>query len=330
MNSSIRYASWLVLTAFVLAMGLVVLPQAGRAQATGYPIVDSGQTACYDTNGTAGDCAAEGDPLFGQDAQYTGNTPGYTDNGDGTVTDNVTGLMWQQSPDTNHDGMLNAADKKTYTEAVAGAGSLTLAGYSDWRLPTIKELYSLILFDGTDPSGVRDGAGVSLVPFIDTAYFDFAYGDTSAGERIIDAQFASSTLYTATTMDGQATMFGVNFADGRIKGDGLNPRGGEKTFFVLYVRGNPGYGTNAFVDNGDGTVSDQATGLTWQQADSGQGTDWGQALAYCQNSTVARQAADRSQSPSAGSLSFSKGMEYSSPSAWSPTWSLTPNAAAAG
>jgi hypothetical protein len=48
------------------------------------------------------------------------------------------------------------------------------------------------------------------------------------------------------------------------------------------VRGNPDYGVNAFVDNGDGTVTDAASGLMWQQADSGEGMDWQAALAYCE------------------------------------------------
>jgi hypothetical protein len=135
----------------------------------------------------------------------------------GTISDNVTGLMWQKSPDTNGDGTINAADKLTYDQAVAEASTLNLAGHTDWRLPTIKELYSLILFDGTDPSGLESSDAVTLIPFIDTTYFDFAYGDTSAGERIIDAQYASSTKYVATTMNGAETMFGVNFADGRIR-----------------------------------------------------------------------------------------------------------------
>jgi hypothetical protein len=60
-----------------------------------------------------------------------------------------------------------------------------------------------------------------LIPFIDTEYFDIAYGDTQAGERIIDAQFASSTKNVSLTMNDE-TLFGVNFADGRIKGYGLN------------------------------------------------------------------------------------------------------------
>ena len=60
-----------------------------------YPIVDTSQGTCYDTYDLI-DCPAEGEAFYGQDAQYTGNTPSYTDNGDGTVTDNVTGLVWAQ------------------------------------------------------------------------------------------------------------------------------------------------------------------------------------------------------------------------------------------
>ncbi len=258
-----------------------------RDPAITYPVLDTGQSACYDASEAAAACPAEGEALFGQDAQFSGSTPSYTDNDDGTITDNVTGLMWQQSPDTNGDGMINATDKLTYAEAVAGASMLTLGGYTDWRLPTIKELYSLILFDGTDPSGNEDADTSVLIPFIDNAYFDFAYGDTSSGERIIDAQYATSTKYVATTMNGDETMFGVNFADGRIKGYGLSLRGREKSFFVIYVRGNPDYGIHDIVDNGDGTIMDQATDLMWVQSDSGAGMDWQKALAYCQYAATA-------------------------------------------
>ena len=78
------------------------------------------------------------------------------------------------------------------------------------------------------------------------------------------------------------TLFGVNFADGRIKGYGLTMPfgGGEKTFFTVCVRGNTSYGVNDFVDNGDGTVTDNATGLMWSQDDSGEGLDWEEALTW--------------------------------------------------
>lgn len=234
-----------------------------------YPIVDTGQGICYD-NTTEIPCPSSSSAFYGQDAQYTGNTPRYQDNGDGTVTDLVTGLMWQQDP----------GQKMTYDQAVANASSFNLAGYADWRLPTIEELYSLILFDGTDVSGCTGTCDAT--PFIDTRYFHFSYGDESAGERVIDSQWATSTKYVSTTMNGNETMFGVNFADGRIKGYPTT-----NMFYVLYVRGNPSYGQNNFVDNGDGTITDNATNLTWMQSDSGSGMNWEAALAYCEGSSAA-------------------------------------------
>jgi hypothetical protein len=236
-----------------------------------YVVVDTGQDKCYDNTRVIADPPSSS-AFYGQDAQYQGVQPAYRDNGDGTVTDLNTGLMWQQNP----------GEKMTYFDAVSRADSFSLAGYDDWRLPTIKELYSLIIFSGTDPSGP---GGTNPVPFIGTDYFVFEYGDTSTGERIIDSQFVSSTKYVSTTMGGDETVFGVNFADGRIKGYPVKPMLNQpegKEFFVLYVRGNPDYGLNNFVDNNDGTVTDTATGLMWAQTDSGEGMDWDEALAWVQ------------------------------------------------
>ncbi|MBN1327445.1 MAG: DUF1566 domain-containing protein, partial [Candidatus Cloacimonetes bacterium] len=162
----------------------------------------------------------------------------------------------------------------------ASASSVDIGGYTDWRVPTVKELYSLILFTGIDPSG-WNGSADDLVPFIDTDYFDFGYGDISAGERIIDAQFATTTLYMGTTMNGEESMFGVNFADGRIKGYPIGPMPGQnedKQFYVYYVRGSDDYGINDFEDNQDETISDNATGLMWSQNDSAEGLNWEEAL----------------------------------------------------
>jgi hypothetical protein len=235
-----------------------------------YVVVDTGQVKCYD-NFEEIVCPRPGEAFYGQDAQYQGIQPSYQDNGDGTVTDLNTGLMWQKTP----------GDKVTYAEAVAGADDFDLAGYDDWRLPTIKELYSLILFSGTDPA---PESVEPATPFIDTDYFDFEYGDISAGERIIDAQYWSCTEYVGTTMNGAATVFGVNFADGRIKGypRDTGPQGQPMKEFVRYVRGDLKYGVNNFVDNGNGTVTDNATGLMWSKDDSGQGMDWEDALAWVQ------------------------------------------------
>ena len=244
-----------------------------------YPVVDTGQVNCYN-NEEEIDCPAEGETFYGQDAQFSGNQPAYTISDDDlTVYDEVTGLTWQRSPDTNRDGEILPDDKLTFSEAQELPATLNAekyGGYSDWRLPTIKEQYSLIMFSGTDPS---EGVLASdLIPFIDTDYFSFAYGDTDAGERIIDSQYASDTLYVYE----DSLLFGVNFADGRIKGYGLTLFNRDKTFFVTCVRGNPDYGINKFSDNDDGTVTDSATGLMWSQSDSGTGVNWEEALAWVQ------------------------------------------------
>ncbi|NIP19076.1 MAG: sulfatase-like hydrolase/transferase, partial [Xanthomonadales bacterium] len=257
-------------------------------KAPGYAVVDTGQTACYDDSGAETACPGVNDAFYGQDAHYEGNAPDYADNGDGTVSDLVTGLVWQRGPDTNLDEVIDVNDKLTFTEAGAYCDNLELAGATDWRLPDIKQLYSLIDFSGIDPSNFQGDDTSVLSPFIDTGHFDFGYGDIGAGERVIDAQYASSTLYVSTTGNNNAeTLFGVNFADGRIKGYGLSLQGQDKTFYVQCVRGNEDHGTNDFIDNGDGTVTDLATGLMWAQDDSIAGLNWEEALAW-----VAQQNAD--------------------------------------
>ncbi len=255
-------------TLLMLGMGAGVLG-CGMAEGQEYVIVDTGQVDCYD-DVTEVACPGAGADFFGQDAHYAGLGPRYRDNGDGTITDLVTGLMWQQTPDLDN--------KSTFAEAMAGAETFDLAGYDDWRLPSIKELYSLIDFRGHTGMNTAEST-----PYLDTTYFDFAYGDESAGERYIDAQYWSSTEYVGLTMGGDPTVFGVNFADGRIKGypRDTGPGGAPFTEFVRYVRGNPNYGANQFVDQGNGAVLDAATGLVWMQTDSGAAMDWEAALDYC-------------------------------------------------
>jgi hypothetical protein len=290
-----KLSNWKVALSILAFACLVILPQAIQAQeetlvylplitggqtaADGYTVVDTGQTKCY-SNDTEIACAQEGQPFYGQDAQFDGNQPSYTLSADGlSVYDNVTGLTWTQSPDLDGDGDIDVDDKLTFAAAQAYVNTLNAqnyGGHDDWRVPSIKELYSLINFNGTDPPPVGSNTA-GLIPFIDTDYFAFAYGDTAAGERIIDAQFLSNSEYVGTVFGGQSAIFGVNFADGRIKG-----YPSDKAQFVYFVSGNPDYGANSFSDNGDGTVTDNATGLMWSRDDSGAGMNWEDALAWVQ------------------------------------------------
>ena len=237
-----------------------------------YPIVDTAQVLCYDDE-LQTTCPSAGEAFYGQDAQFDGRQPSYAISGDGlTVHDNVTGLTWTRSADLDQDGDIDVDDKLTFDEAPLYANTLNnqnFGGYSDWRVPSTKELYSLIDFRGTDPMS-DDTSG--LIPFIDTGYFQFAYGDQAAGERVIDSQWVTTTLSLDSVLGGQTAMFGVNFADGRIKG---YPVTGGKTFYVRLCRGNTDYGINNFTDNSDGTITDLATGLMWSQDDRGDGLSTG-------------------------------------------------------
>jgi hypothetical protein len=137
----------------ILAILLVAaMPAFGQATPGGYRIVDTSQTSCYD-NTKLIIAPTSGQPFYGQDAQYNGQQPSYTLSGNGlTVNDNTTGLTWQRTPDTTGDRTINASDKMTWTQAQARPAVLnaaTYGGYSDWRLPTIQELYSLMNFMGT-------------------------------------------------------------------------------------------------------------------------------------------------------------------------------------
>jgi hypothetical protein len=80
------------------------------------------------------------------------NAGSYTNNGDGTVTDNITGLMWQQT-------ISPTATALSQTQAIAFCPTLSLAGHSDWRLPTVIELVSLVDY------GVTTGALINATAF---------------------------------------------------------------------------------------------------------------------------------------------------------------------
>ncbi|MDP2647071.1 MAG: DUF1566 domain-containing protein [Desulfobacterales bacterium] len=104
----------------------------------------------------------------------------YTNNGDGTVTDSTTGLMWQQA---------KASGEQTRAQAFFYTESLALGGYDDWRLPTIKELASLANFDRRNPA-------------VDVTYFP----DT------VSSYYWSSTTYAGDTSNA----WRVDFYDGYV------------------------------------------------------------------------------------------------------------------
>jgi hypothetical protein len=215
-----------------------------------YPLVDTNQGLCYDDSELI-ESPKKGEDFYGQDAQYTGNVPSYIDNGDGTVTDTVTGLIWTQ--ELSDYSMV-------YSEAEGYAESLTTGGITDWRVPTLKELWS-----------IRDFS--QGWPWLDTDYFHLV-GDGSQGAQ---QHSWSSNYYLVDTDEAKKDIaFVVNDWTGHIKAmDGKR--------FVRCVSGEP-YGINEYKDNSDGTVTDVATDLMWAQDDSGMAMNWKDALAYAENS----------------------------------------------
>jgi uncharacterized membrane protein len=110
----------------------------------------TGQNECWDGNGASIACTGTG-----QDGEYQAGTsasPRYTDNGDGTVTDNLTKLIWLKDADCfgakNWDNALIASN--TLASGSCGLSDGSAAGA--WRLPNMNELHSLIDFESFDPA----------------------------------------------------------------------------------------------------------------------------------------------------------------------------------
>jgi hypothetical protein len=247
------------LLALMMGISFIFLPSPGSADGLTFVVVDTGQENCYDQNGRTINAPDADDDLYGQDAQYEGNQPAYEDNGDGTITDLNTGLIWQKTPPN---------DIYEWDEALEYASDLELAGKKNWRLPSIKELLSIAQFIGN----ARE-----LKPYLDDEVFDYYQPGNFSGQRDMDGQYWSRTDYVGTTMRNDDSAFGFNFADGRIK---AYPK--TKGNYVRCVRGNQ-YGVNDFENNNDGTITDNNTGLMWMKWDSGETMDWPAALEYAEN-----------------------------------------------
>lgn len=224
-----------------------------------YTIVETGQKDCYNADGQVITPPDPGEPFYGQDAQFQNAPFAFKDLGNGVVQDLNTGLMWQQVP---------VSRTFTWYEAAEYCNSLELGGYDDWRLPGAKELYSIENFENG-------------WPYLDTTYFKLASGRITK-----DEQYWTSNHYVGTTVEGREdAAFGINFVTGHIKAYPANASGPIGGKYVRAVRGDQ-YGTNDFVDNGDGTVTDKATGLMWSKIDFGP-FDWPTALHFADTSTFA-------------------------------------------
>jgi hypothetical protein len=127
-----------------LVLGVVLLVAPHEAWTAGWkPLTDTGQARCYDALGAEMTCPPEGQPLSGQDAQFPGRNPACQDNGNQTISDGNSGLMWMKSD----DGV-----PRKWRDAIDYCNGLDFAGHSDWRLPKRFELDSIVDYGRSHPA----------------------------------------------------------------------------------------------------------------------------------------------------------------------------------
>lgn len=221
----------------ILIIGLIFISYITLAQSvlkTMLRLPDTGETTSY-TN------------TFGEDADFIIFSPYFIINGNGTVTDTITGLMWQQT-----DG-----GEMTIENAAIYCDALTLGGFSDWRLPSAHEGFSILNHQCASPP-------------LDPSVF-----------TVTMAEY----WWTGTRQVNDSNMVWVTNAGGGIGNHPKNETvsaGGSKKIHVRAVRdiNSPSSLPNHFTDNGNGTITDNVTNLIWQKLANTDTLTWEQALNY--------------------------------------------------
>lgn len=269
----------------IISMGLMIavfmmfLPTMLMAGTISLP--KTGETTCYDTSGTLVDCAGTG-----QDGDIAAGVewpdPRFTDHGDGTITDKLTGLMWTQDAKITCIS-IPIPSWQDALDYVAGmnSGANTNFDYTDWRLPNILEIFSLSHqgehYTGTwlESQGFTNvgkfastyWTSTTLASFTDRAWLYNLYSNfTWSGDkdentfcfwpvRAGQQGTADPTFPANIRKTGQTTCYNSSGTEINCAGTGQD---GE-------IQAGVSWPEPRFTDNGDGTVKDNLTGLDWMQ-----------------------------------------------------------------
>jgi len=225
---------------------------------------------------------AAGDDFFAKKGVTWNAATRFTDNGDGTVTDTLTGLIWLK--DAGCLGNALWADGLTAVHQLA-AGKCTLNDGStagQWRMPNVVELESLIDVSAANPalSTGHPFLNVSTgIYWTSTSYYGGVTGSDKAWTiRLTDGRYMNDT--TSNVKAGTANAIWA------VKGAGgatihLPATG----FHIPYAVGDDGsmqagvpLDSPRFVDNSDGTITDTMTGFHWLKLANCISGTWAEAL----------------------------------------------------
>jgi len=214
-----------------------------------------------------------------------------TDNGDGTVTDNLTTLEWTKCSADDATGVDDTTDctgvhgKYSWGDAIGLCGGLVYAGHDDWRLPSFAELASIIDYGKSSPA-------------IDNQSFSNTHHEVEAG-NVRSAYWSSTVCYPGEPGWNVYSMI-VEFLDGKYTIADNRTEGAR--YYVRCVRGTPELPDSHFSNEAAGVVYDSSTSLRWTRCsmlnngqidqsadcsgDEGRYT-WNQAASACSNLSYA-------------------------------------------